>query len=94
MLKSVSTYRGIKKIDTELKVVENNDGEMVGYIEVKPYPINGVPHFAYVHVGGKSATALTAEGHRKANEISEDQKAINLKEQRVASLMSEGYGDY
>ena len=94
MLKSVNTYRGMKKIDTELKLVENNNGEMVSYIEVKPYPVDGVPHFAYIHSGGKSATVLTTDGHRKANEISDEQKAINLKEQRVASVMSEGYGDY
>lgn len=93
-MKSVATYRGTRKIDVVAKMVENNNGQMVAYIEVRPTPINGVMHFAYVHDDGKNATALTAQGHKDANEISDEQKAINIRNQAVARLNSEGYEQF
>ena len=83
-MKTVNTYRGARKIDVAAKMVENNNGEMVSYKEVRPQPINGVMHFAYIHADGVNATALTAQGHKDANEISNEQKAINLRSQAAA----------
>jgi len=93
-MKTVNTYRGARKIDVAAKLVENNSGEMVAYIDVRPTPINGVTHFAYVHADGVNATALTAQGHKDAHEISAEQKAINLRNQAIAHLNSEGYEAY
>ena len=93
-MKTVSTYRGPRKIDVAAKTVENNDGQMVAYVEVKPYPIAGVMHFAYVYTDGKGATMLTAQGHKDAHEISDEQKTINMRNQAIARLNSEGYEAY
>jgi hypothetical protein len=93
-MKTVNTYRGDRKIDVAAKTVENNNGEMVSYIEVKPYPISGVMHFAYIYADGKGATMLTAQGHKDAHEISVEQKAINVRNQNIARLNSEGYEAY
>ena len=93
MIKLVETLRGQKKIDIENKLVENAEGEMVSYTEVVMRTINNKPHFLYV-TSKTHATALTLAGHRKAKEISEEQKQANLKSQAVKRVMSEGYGDY
>ena len=92
-MKTVNTLRGLKNIDVSAKKVENNEGDMVGYTDIVMRQIEGEQYFLYV-TSSNTATALTLDGHRKANEISEEQKGKNLKQQAVAYVMSEGRGDY
>jgi len=92
-LVKVDTYRGLKKIDVELGVIENNDGEMVKFSKVERQDIGGQMYFLYV-TGEGTAVALTQAGHRKAHEISEEQKQENLNQLLVDNIMSEGFGDY
>ena len=90
-VKIVETYRGLRKVDVTNKLVENNEGEMVTFTNVIMRAIDGVQHAMYVHANGGTATALTLSGHKKANELSSEQKAKNSTRQRVQQLNNEQY---
>ncbi|HIF9321683.1 TPA: hypothetical protein ACX6QP_002180 [Photobacterium damselae] len=90
-VKTVETYRGMRKIDIKNKQVENNDGEMVTFTKVVMRAVDGKQYAMYIHEDGKSATALTLSAHKYANELSDAQKSNNLIKQRVDSLNHEQY---
>lgn len=90
-VKTVDTYRGLRKIDIANKLVENNSGEMVAFVRVEMRAVDGEQYAMYIHSNGKSATALTLSAHKEANSLSSAQKAKNLVKQRVEMLNNEQF---
>jgi len=93
MIRLVDTYRGKRKIDVTAGIVESNEKVMVPFSGIKLHMIDGVPHFVYL-TSANGGVALTAKGHRAANEPTEEEKEISVKNTRIAAVMSEGYESY
>ena len=91
-MKTVNTYRGIRKIDLENKLIEINGGEMVSYSSIEMKNIEGANYFIHM-IGENAGVAVTQESYKELTAISEEQKQENLREQAIANLNSEGYGE-